>query len=918
MSRKTHCFELAEVPDVAYGPFRATTGNVKAAMWDAMEQLLRFIGGLVPRAATVCIRYVYTPISRGADTDSRLRIFVIVRTEAVLSSAFLTLLTTGPMSLFFHLLPTNPMPVSSLLESCYCVVRDHVIADPVSDSQDTQSSHGRPFTCTPFKSNDHNDWLVLDRVLDSQDEEILIDICLEPANVDALCNKHTSYLDQLQKRSRSWGSHDNTHRIDNPLDDDGQAVLNHHVLTPLHEPDPGAQDIRRIQQPLQDTFRLPHVAFRITVLAQHSSTARLIASTVAEAGFEEGCYKLDCQMGASDLRRIRHNLSLTKPIRQAAIPTSQEDCSTVVPSWKRDLLHVASVEELRGIFRLPIAASGPLVCMRANTDPPSLTGAHTVVIGHDDISSIPRRPIKRGLNSKELCRHLLIVGMTGSGKSSSIIEILLNASRLGIPFLVLEPVKTEFRALKRQRGCGRAEAAELARTLKIYTAGNEAVMPFRINPLERIKGITPDEQIDALEAFFHATMSLSGPLLQILREALADILARTNAGTPPTVRDLLVAAKRALDRKGYSPGTRADLGGAVDSRLGGLTRGTLGSVFQQSRSIPSIEQLATSRTVVEMDRLPPEKACVLAFTILIQMSQWLKVTPSPQIADWPWCLLVIDETHILVGPDTDATPSEDNPNPKAYASEFVCRMLAEMRARGVGIIISDQSSSAIATEILKHPASKLAFQQMHEQDRAAIGAAMLFSQQEQRDIARLRPGEAFFISTGYHGPRRIRTVNPHEDMDLSLLPDDELRSIIEKETWFLDETYARLQQEMNILREALDAHDTQRLRIAAQTAQLSALAAKALSRGNDQSTALQAVSARATAIRNDLEEAHHRFSYDEYNRFLPSRESVDRFGRDLKPVRDSLVKRYESVTTKDTRQCINVLNGIIQRCRLQT
>ena len=89
-------------------------------------------------------------------------------------------------------------------------------------------------------------------------------------------------------------------------------------------------------------------------------------------------------------------------------------------------------------------------------------------------------------------------------------------------------------------------------------------------------------------------------------------------------------------------------------------------------------------------------------------------------------------------------------------------MLAELRALGVGVIISDQTPSAIAPEIIKLTGSKLTFRLVDNEDREAIGAAMLFGQDEMDNIARLHPGEAYLFTKGYYAPRLINTINLHD------------------------------------------------------------------------------------------------------------------------------------------------------------
>ena len=50
---------------------------------------------------------------------------------------------------------------------------------------------------------------------------------------------------------------------------------------------------------------------------------------------------------------------------------------------------------------------------------------------------------------------------------------------------------------------------------------------------------------------------------------------------------------------------------------------------------------------------------------------------------------VIEEAHKIVGRTGTAHASEEIVDPKAFAAEYVSRMLAELRALGEGIVIAD-------------------------------------------------------------------------------------------------------------------------------------------------------------------------------------------------------------------------------------
>ena len=133
----------------------------------------------------------------------------------------------------------------------------------------------------------------------------------------------------------------------------------------------------------------------------------------------------------------------------------------------------------------------------------------------------------------------------------------------------------------------------------------------------------------------------------------------------------------------------------------------------------------------------------------------------------PRYVIIIEEAHNIVGRNTNAAPSPDIADPKAFAAEAVSRALFEFRGLGVAVVIVDQCPSSVAPEVIKATTSKLAFRQVDEEDRKVLGASMLFGKIEFEEIARLLTGEAFFFTEGFYKPRKIWAVNLHDRFRLT-------------------------------------------------------------------------------------------------------------------------------------------------------
>lgn len=120
-----------------------------------------------------------------------------------------------------------------------------------------------------------------------------------------------------------------------------------------------------------------------------------------------------------------------------------------------------------------------------------------------ELKSIPLK-IKKSVLSK----HTFIAGVTGGGKTTTCHKLLLEAD---MPFLVIEPAKTEYRILIQAKNFS---------DIIVLTVGDENTAPFRINPFELVKGEILSAHIDMIKATFTSAFPMEGSMPQLIEEAL--------------------------------------------------------------------------------------------------------------------------------------------------------------------------------------------------------------------------------------------------------------------------------------------------------------------------------------------------------------------------------------------------------------
>lgn len=351
-----------------------------------------------------------------------------------------------------------------------------------------------------------------------------------------------------------------------------------------------------------------------------------------------------------------------------------------------------------------------------------------------------------------LTRHVFVAGLTGAGKSNTIFHLLGEVGSTGVPFLVIEPAKREYRALVGSRTFGDA--------VRVYTLGRETVSPLRLNPFELQPGVDPAEHIDLLRAVFTASFGMWAPLPQVLEQCLVQIYLdkgwdlatgenRRRTGpdgqvVAPTLGDLVAKARDVVPTLGYSLESEREIQAALITRLDALRRGGKGLLLDAERSTPMAELLSRP-TVLELESLgdDDDKALVMGL-LLVNLFEFRRATgPASGLAH----LVVVEEAHRLVA-NTGGPGGEHQGDPRGKLVELFSQMLSEVRAYGQGFLIADQVPVRLAPDVIKNTNLKIAHRLVANDDREAMSGAMAMDDVQSTALAALPPGQAAVFSEG--------------------------------------------------------------------------------------------------------------------------------------------------------------------------
>ena len=350
------------------------------------------------------------------------------------------------------------------------------------------------------------------------------------------------------------------------------------------------------------------------------------------------------------------------------------------------------------------------------------------------------------IDKTELSKHTFVTGVTGSGKTTTCQNILLESK---LPFLVIEPAKTEYRILGLQID-----------DLLVFTVGKDQVAPLRLNPFEFYPHETISSHVDMIKASIEASFDMEAAIPQIIEKAIYecyedcgwDINTNVNSfyknpfsdssDAFPTLSELFTKIESVVDKQGFDLRLKNDYIGSIRARLQGLLVGAKGTTLNARRSI-DFRELLHRRVVLELEEIRngAEKALIMGF-ILSNLIEAIKAEYYEN-KNFKHITLV-EEAHRLL---EKYVPGESLN--KKQGVEMFANMLAEIRKYGESLIIVDQIPSKLTTDVLKNTNTKIVHKLFAQDDKEVIGNTMLLKDDQKDFLSSLATGRAVVFSQGW-------------------------------------------------------------------------------------------------------------------------------------------------------------------------
>ena len=427
--------------------------------------------------------------------------------------------------------------------------------------------------------------------------------------------------------------------------------------------------------------------------------------------------------------------------------------------------YLMSLSEIKTVFKLPVddgTAIG-LESRKILTNREKL-GSSIISEGNFKMGVIQNASadsinsaVHAGIPLNDFTKHGLIVGMPGSGKTNFSLGFLLQMwNGFHIPFLAIEPTKSEYRSL-----------IDAIPDLQIFTPGKSHVSPYIINPFIPPTNVTVETYVPSLMTAFKAAFSMPNPLPDIFLGAINECYNEygwrmNSTKDDPNIEmfgmyEFIRVFKRRIKNMDYKGDVKSNMESAGVVRLVSLIEQN-SLIYDSIHTIP-LEDLLKKPTVIELNAInnKEQKSLIMALLlILICVYTKNNVAGDGKLKN----VLLIDEAHVLLG--NTGPVEEGSPDSSGATIQAVEDMIAEVRSYGTSIIIADQSPTKVGKNIVANTNVKVIFKLVEKENKDIIRNATNMTEADYERLGRLGIGEAMLHYGRVYEPLHIKTYNVQE------------------------------------------------------------------------------------------------------------------------------------------------------------
>lgn len=341
------------------------------------------------------------------------------------------------------------------------------------------------------------------------------------------------------------------------------------------------------------------------------------------------------------------------------------------------------------------------------------------------------------LQLDDLKRHTSILGVTGSGKSTTASVLVRQIAGMGLPLMVLD---------------WHNEHGDLVRSVggTVLSPGKDR---FTINPLEMTSATDPVEHIAMISDIFSDIYHFTHPQAYMFRNTLQKCLGDTKENETPTLSSLVKSIEGWALRSAYDNETKV----ALLRRLVPLTEGQVGRALN-GPSTHTVDELMDKVLCVELGHIRDVQTRTVFVDMLMKMVYEYRVSRRGNMEH----LLIVEEAR-------NVAPVRRDEDPPSVGE----RMISELRKFGEAMVFVTQFPTHVASEVVKNSGVRIIHRVSWAEDLKLIGEALNLSKEQLSHLSNLGVGEAVVSLARLQQPVLVQveagSVLGVERRDLSLV-----------------------------------------------------------------------------------------------------------------------------------------------------
>lgn len=378
--------------------------------------------------------------------------------------------------------------------------------------------------------------------------------------------------------------------------------------------------------------------------------------------------------------------------------------------------------------------------------------------------------ISYSLPISALTKHTLLSGINGTGKTNTVQAVLnsLSQNKRSIPFLVIEPAKTEYVDWAIDYNKEHQD-----NPIKIFIPGCKSYRDkktreivktemLNINPFEPIWLSEEQEpniltHIDRLKSTFAAAFPMYDILPVLMEDLIYTLYQSTSTNwigkdakpqygktLPPTLTSMAAHVNKVIEAHGYEKRVGDNMKACLNTRIASLRRGWKKEMLDTLHSTPW-KKLFDEPCIINLSYVGDDVDKSFFMALILQfLYEYRSSLAEVGLIDFnsEECkhLTVIEEAHRVM------QKCDKTDDPQYKTAMMFSNMLSEIRAYGEGLFLVDQVPTRLIPDAIKNTNTKITHRLVAEDDCKAIAESMGISKDQKPIIPRLLVGQCL-VST---------------------------------------------------------------------------------------------------------------------------------------------------------------------------